>query len=169
MVLSYKGTNYQVQSTLENGTIKTNINDNIESIILKRIGSNIFESIKENKKIFVAKDSKHIYAMIDGFQYILDLKPDDFIYHEGDKLSDDTHDFIYAPMPGSIVQILVNEGDVVAQGTPVIIIEAMKMETKLYSSISGRINKVNCSRGMQVDTDLVLIEIINLSDNQELK
>src|SRR5699024_10266520 len=42
-----------------------------------------------------------------------------------------------ATMPGSILEVLVKKGDRVEQGAPVIITEAMKMETTLRSAISG--------------------------------
>ncbi|MBX3044238.1 MAG: acetyl-CoA carboxylase biotin carboxyl carrier protein subunit [Candidatus Kapabacteria bacterium] len=109
---------------------------------------------------YAAKDDKHIYVMYEGVQYIFDIMPDEAFFIDESEVNDDSHEHIKAPMPGSIVKILVNEGDTVEEGAPIIIIEAMKMETKLYASISGIIKQINCKVGEQVDSDLVIVEIV---------
>ena len=63
-------------------------------------------------------------------------------------------------MPGSVVNVLVNEGQKVEEGTPIIIVSAMKMETTLYSSISGIVIEVNATKGEQVDETKSLVVIM---------
>ncbi len=62
-------------------------------------------------------------------------------------------------MPGSIVKVLVEKGQKVDEGDGLIIIEAMKMETTMYSSISGIVTEVNAKAGEQVDSDKVLLVV----------
>jgi pyruvate carboxylase subunit B len=62
-------------------------------------------------------------------------------------------------MPGTIVDILVKEGDSVKAGDPVVIAEAMKMETEIQAPVDGTINKIHISKGDTVNPDEVLIEI----------
>ncbi len=62
-------------------------------------------------------------------------------------------------MPGNIVEVLVSEGDSVKAGQPVLITEAMKMETEVQAPISGRVANVFVQKGDAVNPDETLIEI----------
>ena len=65
---------------------------------------------------------------------------------------------IISPMPGAIVSIDVQAGDVVEDGQQLCIIEAMKMQNVLKSEVSGTIKKVNVKAGDSVVVDEILIE-----------
>ncbi|MEA3292529.1 MAG: pyruvate carboxylase subunit B, partial [Pseudomonadota bacterium] len=62
-------------------------------------------------------------------------------------------------MPGNIVDVLVKEGDSVEAGQPVLITEAMKMETEVQAPISGKVTGVFVQKGDAVNPDEALIEI----------
>jgi len=62
-------------------------------------------------------------------------------------------------MPGTIVDVLVNVGDAVEAGAPVLITEAMKMETEIQAPIAGTIQAVHVKKGDAVTPDQALIEI----------
>jgi pyruvate carboxylase subunit B len=62
-------------------------------------------------------------------------------------------------MPGIIVDVLVSKGDVVAAGDPVLVTEAMKMETEIQAPIAGTIKAINVKKGDSVNPDESLIEI----------
>lgn len=62
-------------------------------------------------------------------------------------------------MPGTIVEVLVSVGDQVAAGDPLLITEAMKMETEVQAPIAGRIAAVNVAKGETVNPDEALIMI----------
>lgn len=62
-------------------------------------------------------------------------------------------------MPGTIVDVLVNEGDEVKAGDPVLVTEAMKMETEVQAPISGKVVTVHVSKGDSVNPDEALLEI----------
>jgi 3-methylcrotonyl-CoA carboxylase alpha subunit len=55
-----------------------------------------------------------------------------------------------APMPGSVVQVLVKAGQRVEKGQPLMIIEAMKMEHTIAAPAEGAIAQVLFARGDQV-------------------
>ncbi|MDD6919890.1 MAG: pyruvate carboxylase [Eubacteriales bacterium] len=57
---------------------------------------------------------------------------------------------IGAPIPGNILKLLVKEGDPVEEGQPIAIIEAMKMETNILSSMAGNISKIFIKEGQQL-------------------
>jgi 3-methylcrotonyl-CoA carboxylase alpha subunit len=68
-----------------------------------------------------------------------------------------------APMPGVIVKIFVSAGDVVAKGTPLVALEAMKMEHQIVAGHDGRVEKVNCREGELVQPGF---DLITLNDAQ---
>lgn len=62
-------------------------------------------------------------------------------------------------MPGTIVDVLVKEGDEVQEGAPLLVTEAMKMETELQAPISGKVVAVHVQKGDTVNPDETLVEI----------
>ncbi|MCY4042210.1 MAG: hypothetical protein OXF45_00115 [Candidatus Dadabacteria bacterium] len=64
---------------------------------------------------------------------------------------------ISSPMPSRVVKILKNEGDAVESGEGVIVVEAMKMESELKASVSGKIKEIKVSEGDAVDGGAVLV------------
>lgn len=64
-----------------------------------------------------------------------------------------------SPMPGRIVRVLVAEGDDVAADTPVVIVEAMKMENEVRTTVAGRVARVAVEAGATVDSGAVLCEL----------
>ena len=66
---------------------------------------------------------------------------------------------IKAPMPGMVLNVLVKEGDMVEKDTPILILEAMKMENRLDSPIDGEIVSINVEKGQICSSGEILIEI----------
>ena len=62
-------------------------------------------------------------------------------------------------MPGNIVEVLVAVGDVVKEGQPVLVTEAMKMESEVQAPIAGTVVDVHVAKGDRVTPGEVLIEI----------
>lgn len=62
-------------------------------------------------------------------------------------------------MPGNIVKVLVKEGDSVQAGQPVLVTEAMKMETEIQAPIAGKVTGLFVRKGDAVNPDEVLLEI----------
>lgn len=64
-----------------------------------------------------------------------------------------------APMPGRIVRLLVAEGESVESGTPLIVLEAMKMEQTLVAGGTGTVETVFVTEGDLVGADDTLVQI----------
>ena len=64
-----------------------------------------------------------------------------------------------APLPGTIMQIFVHQGDTVKKGDKLLMYEAMKMENNLLAETDGTITAVNCRQGDNVLQGDVLIVI----------
>ena len=66
---------------------------------------------------------------------------------------------VVAPMPGKILQMLVNAGDHVEAGDGLVILEAMKMETRLSAEAAGTIAEVRVAAGDTVNGGQVLVVV----------
>ena len=66
---------------------------------------------------------------------------------------------VVAPMPGTVIKILKNEGDAVKAGDVVLVLEAMKMENEITAPVAGTLASVNCTAGGTVAGGDVLFEV----------
>ena len=66
---------------------------------------------------------------------------------------------IIAPIPGVVLSIKVNIGDVIKVGDELLVLEAMKMENSITSEKSGTVTAVNIKVGQQVLQSEVMIEL----------
>ena len=64
-----------------------------------------------------------------------------------------------APMPGTVIRVLAVEGDRVEPRQPLVILEAMKMETPLVSPYEAVVRRVHVAEGDQVAGGAVLVEL----------
>ncbi len=68
-------------------------------------------------------------------------------------------DSVSSSMPGKVVKLLVAQGDTVETGQPLVIVEAMKMETPLLSPAAGTVRKVHFAEGDLVDAGKPIVEV----------
>jgi biotin carboxyl carrier protein len=66
---------------------------------------------------------------------------------------------IAAPMPGKVIAVLVQVGDRVEHGQPVVVVEAMKMETTLTADVDGEVARIGTAVGEKIDAGALLVEI----------
>lgn len=62
-----------------------------------------------------------------------------------------------APMPALVRAVNVKEGETVAEGQILVVLEAMKMENDVHASRSGRVGKIAVSAGMTVEKNQLLL------------
>lgn len=110
-------------------------------------------------------DGKTYNVKVEGKQATVNGKSYNFDVGEGDSSDSSAPqvavqtDTIKAKMPGAVIKIFVNEGDDVEEGQTIMILEAMKMETEVKSSVNGTVAEVNVGVGDQVKADQVLLTI----------
>ncbi|GAC1403534.1 MAG: hypothetical protein NVSMB49_21140 [Ktedonobacteraceae bacterium] len=66
---------------------------------------------------------------------------------------------VQAPMPGLVVDVLLEQGATVTPGQTVVVLEAMKMENDLSSPIAGIIKEIRVNKGQTVDQGEVLVVV----------
>ena len=64
---------------------------------------------------------------------------------------------VKAPLQGTVIKVPVKVGDNVKKGTPVCVIEALKMENDVVAPADGVIASINVKSGDSVSTDEVLL------------
>ncbi|MEN6510294.1 MAG: acetyl-CoA carboxylase biotin carboxyl carrier protein subunit [Chloroherpetonaceae bacterium] len=161
MKIKYDKEIYTVENFEENGELFTKINGNSVDFRFKKISDNFYQAYNSSNKlnVFIAEDKSNIYVGFDGKNFKFEKVQQDDTYHFTQE-KNSNQDIIQSPMPGNIVKILVEEGQAIEDESPIIIVEAMKMETTLYSSIAGIVTKIYVKEKEQIDSDnpLVLIE-----------
>jgi biotin carboxyl carrier protein len=71
----------------------------------------------------------------------------------------DAHQELTAPMPATVLKVLVTVGANVKKGETLVILEAMKMELPLRASADATVTAVGCREGELVQPETVLVEL----------
>lgn len=129
------------------------------------IGNKSFHIIHNNKSyraevLSFNKQEKALTVRINGSKYNVAVKDklDLLLERLGmDKLAANEIKDIKAPMPGLVLDILINEGDEVKKGDQIMILEAMKMENVLKSPGDGIVKCIKVKKGEGVDKNQVMI------------
>ena len=101
----------------------------------------------------VARHDGELILLVDGVTHRLTLY-DPLADADVDEVAQPT---INAPLPGKIVQVLVEAGAEVAKGQPLLILEAMKMEHTITAPAAGKVARVNFAADDQVEEGAVLV------------
>jgi len=108
------------------------------------------------------ESKRHFFLSIDGMPEEVVFEPlNNFIggASGGQRKQASAPGDVSTSMPGNIVDVLVKEGDTVKAGQPLLVSEAMKMETEIQAPIAGTVKAVHVAKGDRVNPGEVLIEI----------
>jgi biotin carboxyl carrier protein len=155
----YKDEIIEALSESKAAGIESSVNGNKYSISAMGSGRFLVEANGIRKSVCCIIKNNKSYIEIDGIHLELIIPSEDGANAGGAAGAVGEKDKIYAPMPGKIVKLLVNEGDTVAQKQPMVIVEAMKMENQVNSPSDGKVKKINFADGDQVDTNRPIIEL----------
>lgn len=145
--------------------MEARIDGRIYKLDVRRVGEGGYSILHKNKSYNIdlvkGNDSRH-YIVSMGYSnfdvHIIDAQAR-YMENRNKHSLTGGENSISSPMPGKVVKVLVQEGDIVQEGEPVIVISAMKMESEYKASIDGVIKKVNCKSGDTVEANTTLIEI----------
>jgi len=151
-----------------NDTFEYNFTDGqITSLDIQEVSSTKFHVLKENcsfKAEIITSDflKKNYTVKINSNFYEIDISNqlDILIQEMGLSLgSAQIINDIKAPMPGLILDVLVQVGDTVKEGDYLLVLEAMKMENTLTALGDGVVKSVSVIKGEKVEKNQLLIEI----------
>ncbi|WP_456369885.1 biotin/lipoyl-containing protein [Geoglobus sp.] len=74
-----------------------------------------------------------------------------------EKAADLGQKVVRAMLPGTIIKIIVSEGDEVKAGDTLLILEAMKMENEIVAPSTGKVREIKVTEGQRVETGDVLV------------
>lgn len=106
-------------------------------------------------RIPVAEEGGQYYVAVNGQEYCLEKA--DARRRVGSEASQTST--VIASMPGTIRAVYVLEGEAVEKGSPVILMEAMKMEIRLVAPRDGTVKTVRVTVGQLVKQNDVLVEL----------
>ncbi len=106
------------------------------------------------------EDAKHMELLINGNKYRVSVKDDFDALLENlglDMSLSGAEKELKAPMPGLVVDVLVEEGQELKEGDPVVILEAMKMENVLKAAGDVKVSSVEVNKGQAVEKNQVMV------------
>lgn len=106
-----------------------------------------------------ARRGDALLLWIDGEQHRVEIVPRTARRAGGGAAGAGPGGDVTAPMPGTVLKILVSEGDAFEAHQPLVIMESMKMEMTLSSPAPGKVRKVGCTVGELVDLGATLISV----------
>lgn len=166
MQAKVNGTTYDITLVeKEDNKVKVNLNGEIIDIdaVMTETG---FCSILHNGKSYNAEcvnPSEGKYIITSNFhRYEVELQnPRKKYMRGGAAAEDDVQDSIKAPMPGKIVKVFVTPGQKVCKGDPLLVIEAMKMQSTYTASQDATVDTVEVTDGESVLADKVLVTFLH--------
>jgi 3-methylcrotonyl-CoA carboxylase alpha subunit len=106
----------------------------------------------------------HVFAVLEGHELYLRTQNGRFDLHWVDPFGGETEehvgeDKIVAPLPGTVVALLAQEGATLEKGAAILTLEVMKMEQTLRAPYAGVLKKIKCKVGDIVGEGVELAEV----------
>jgi biotin carboxyl carrier protein len=119
-----------------------------------RIGPAAYRVDTDGKQsiVYVAGSEGDLWACCDGHVY---RQQEQAAKHAGPHGTMS----LTAPMPATVVKVLVAPGQAVGHGETLVVLEAMKMELPIRAPADGVVKAVNCHEGELVQPDRALVEL----------
>ena len=106
-----------------------------------------------------AADDVGVYVALDGAEYRLAKPEPPGVDDAGPGGSDSGRTSLTSPMPGTVVSVLVEEGEEVEEGQLLLVLEAMKMEQQVIAPYAGAVRALPYGEGDLVAGGAILVEI----------
>ena len=133
-------------------------------IDLVKIDGGLYHLLLENKSYLISVTNTNMYfrASIGGEEYNVEIE--DNINRLKSKYGEKAEDVnnlgkVHSPMPGLVVNIYVSVGDEVQLNTPLLALEAMKMENEIISPANGKITDISVTTGQNISAETLLMTI----------
>ena len=101
----------------------------------------------------VAKVGDDWWIHMDGRTHVVRM------HESGSSEAESVQGGMSAPMPGTVLEILVKQGQRVREGQTLLVMEAMKMEHRIQAPRAGEVTRLHYSVGARVDMGATLVEI----------
>lgn len=108
-------------------------------------------------RVFVAQQGDNVHVHLGGETYLLR-----YVHNLNRFASQDEETasaLARAPMPGSVIAVVVQSGESVRRGQTLLVIESMKMETVIKAACDGTVQTVHVALGQTFDRDALLVTL----------
>jgi biotin carboxyl carrier protein len=125
--------------------------------LLLHVGSGVFTA----RLLELNRAEKTLTISLNGKTVSVTLKEplDDLLHSMGlDKMATAKVSHVKAPMPGLVLNVLVEAGQEVKKGDKLLVLEAMKMENIIKAAGDGKVGRIAVEKGQAVDKNQTLIE-----------
>jgi biotin carboxyl carrier protein len=153
-----------IEGPTPEGTFHVTIDGELRVVDGRAVRPGTWSLVIEGRNFLVDLDPRRngIHASVGASE--VNLQVEDALHRRlsqaaGSRASAQRGETIRAPIAGKVVKVLVAPGDQVAAGTPVIVLEAMKMENELVAERGGTVGAIHKSAGQAVDTGDPLVEL----------
>jgi biotin carboxyl carrier protein len=120
----------------------------------KSYSAEIVEVIHSEKKVTV-KINQTVYQVLVRDKY------DELLRELGmENTSTKQAGDVKAPMPGLVLNVLVQPGQIIKKGDAIIVLEAMKMENILKAVADGEVKKIHVKKGDKVEKNQVMVNLV---------
>jgi biotin carboxyl carrier protein len=124
-----------------------------------RVGEGVYRIVREGRAeiVYVAGTESDWWAFWNGEVFRAPVATDDArprrLARSDAKLS------LTAPMPATVIKVLVEPGATVERGSTLVVLEAMKMEMAIRATENAIVEAVYCRPGDLVQADAVLVDL----------
>jgi len=129
---------------------------------IRFISANVISILIEGRsyQVYYTRDKEKRFLSLEGQQFIVqELLESGENLQKGEEKSREDELMVKAPMPGKVIKIDVSEKEEVRKNQTLAVVEAMKMENEIKSTIEGYVKKIFVSAGDLVDSEKPLIEL----------
>jgi biotin carboxyl carrier protein len=126
-----------------------------------QIGPGVFRVDDEGRQavVYVAGTAGDMWAFYDGDVYRERERRDQRMSRPAKGPGDPASYQLAAPMPATVVRVLVSAGQSVHKGETLVLLEAMKMELPIRAPADAVVKAVNCREGELVQPDMTLVDL----------
>ncbi len=143
--------------------------EQIDNLDFVRIGTNKFHTLINNRSyeievLNIDTAVRKIELLINGNYCAVDVKDETALLIEKlglDRVQDNAASALISPMPGRVLDILIAPNQAVKTGTPLLILEAMKMENVLKAEGDFVIDDILVKIGDTVQKNALLVQYKN--------
>jgi biotin carboxyl carrier protein len=152
-----------IEGDLDSGAVRVTIDGVAKDAQAKPIRPGTWSIIVDGRQHLVDLDKRRsgIAASVGASEVVLQVE--DALHRRLAKAAQPrdraSGEALRAPIAGKVVKVLVAVGDVVAPHTPVIVLEAMKMENEIVSEHGGTVKAIHKQATQAVDTGDLLVEL----------
>lgn len=156
LIWYYRDERYDLTFHAKDNDFESHINGDVHRFQCQKLSARQWEITAQGMHLHATcyPSAKGYYVSVEGYPYAFEFAN---FHHSHDT---DTHgNELTAPMPGIIRKIFVNSGAKVQQATPLIILEAMKMEHTITAPKDGIVVSLNFKEGDTVEEGALLLAL----------